>query len=83
MFSRGKLQLIAINEATPDQIAAIVPRPNAIFIQHTDDHQIFPGVNERLRAIAAGLGYSEQLLRVVPDDEGRAMFEIFRLRKSR
>jgi 4-amino-4-deoxy-L-arabinose transferase-like glycosyltransferase len=83
MFHRGGLQITPINEATPDQIAALVPRPNAIFIQHTENNQIFPGVNERLRGIAAGLGFSEQLLRVVNDDEGRAMFEIFRLTKIR
>ena len=38
MFYGGDLQLIAMNGATPDQIAAVVARPNAIFIQHTDNH---------------------------------------------
>ncbi|HVV47118.1 MAG TPA: glycosyltransferase family 39 protein [Bryobacteraceae bacterium] len=83
MFYGGDLQLIAINGATADQIAAVVPRPNAIFIQHTDNNQIVPGVNERLRAIAAGIGYSEESLRIVHDDEGRPVFEIFRLTKAR
>jgi hypothetical protein len=83
MFYGGDLQLIAMNGATPDQIAAVVARPNAIFIQHTDNNQIFPGVNERLRTIAAGLGYSEESLRIVHDDEGRPVFEIFRLTKVR
>jgi len=83
MFYGGELQLVPINEATPAQIAAVVPRPNTVFIQHTDDHEIFPGVNERLRAIAAGLGYTEQILRIVHDDEGRAVFQIVRLTKTR
>jgi 4-amino-4-deoxy-L-arabinose transferase-like glycosyltransferase len=83
MFYGGGLQLIPIDEATPDRIAGVVPRSNAIFIQHTDDRQMFPGINERLRTIAAGLGYSEQSLRIVHDDEGRAIFEIFRLTKTR
>lgn len=82
MFYDGQLHLIPINEATPGEIAAVVPQPDAIFIQHTEDHQMFPGVNEKLRAIAAGLGYSEQSLRIVHDDEGRAMFEILRLTKT-
>jgi len=83
MFYGGEIHLIPIDEATPDRIAAVIPQSNEIFIQHTDDNQMFPGVNERLRAIAAGLGYSEQLLRIVHDDEGRAVFEIFRLTKTR
>ena len=83
LFYGGELRLIPINEATPDQIAAVVPQPNAIFVQHTDDNQMFAGVNERLRSLASGLGYSEQQLRIVHDDEGRAIFEIFRLTKTR
>jgi hypothetical protein len=83
MFYGGELHLTPINEATPDQIAAVITQSNAIFIEHTDDNQLFPGVNERLRAIAAGLGYSEQSLRTVHDDEGRPVFEIFRLTKTR
>jgi hypothetical protein len=83
MFYGGELQLLPINEATDETIAAVVPRPNTIFVEHTDDHQIFPGVNERLRAIATGLGYEEEPLRIVHDDEGRAIFQIFRLTKAR
>ncbi|HEY4088527.1 MAG TPA: hypothetical protein VGM43_21495, partial [Bryobacteraceae bacterium] len=82
MFYGGALRLTPIDEATPDEIAVAVLKPNAIFIQHTEDNQMFPGVNERLRGIAAGLGYSEQPLRTVHDDEGRAIFEIFRLTKN-
>ncbi len=83
MFYGGELQLIPINEGTPDEIAAVIPQSTAIFIEHTDDRQLFPGVNERLRRIASGLGYSEQSLRIVHDDEGRAIFEILRLTKTR
>lgn len=83
MFYAGQLHLIPITGETPERVADIVAQPNAIFIQHTDENQIFPGVNEKLRAAAAGLGYSEETLRIVHDDEGRAIFEIFRLTKAR
>jgi hypothetical protein len=52
--------------------------PNAVFIQHTDDYQMYDNVNVQLRNAALALGYTEQVERVVHDNEGRAIFEIFR-----
>jgi hypothetical protein len=53
-----------------------------LFIQHTDDKQMFPGVNNRFRKAAAQLGYREILERTVPDRNGRPVFELFRFRKD-
>ncbi len=83
MYYAGQLHLIPITGETPERVAAIITQPNAILIQHTDNNQIFAGVNNDLRATAARLGYAEETLRVVHDDEGRAIFEILRLTKAR
>jgi hypothetical protein len=83
MFYGGALHLVPIDDGNRDKIASAIGQPRAVFIRHTDDHQILPGVNENFRGIAASLGYSENILRVVHDDEGRAIFEIFRLSKTR
>ncbi len=49
-----------------------------LFVQHTDDKQILPGSNDKLREAAKQLGYEEKVIRVIPDRNGRPVFEIFR-----
>ncbi len=49
-----------------------------LFVQHTDDKQILPGVNGKLREAARKLGYGEKVLKVILDRNGRPVFEIFR-----
>ncbi len=64
------------------RVSALITAPDFIFIQHTDDQQIFDGVNDELRSEARALGYSEQVERVVHDNQARPMFEIFRFVKA-
>ena len=58
-----------------------VTSPDFIFIEHTDEYQMFPGVNGQFRDAALALGYTEHVERVVHDNEGRPVFEIFRFAK--
>jgi hypothetical protein len=70
---------------TPDDLAEIrreIESPDRIFIQHTEDKQMFPGVNGRWRDVTAQLGYTERIVKVIPDRNGRPVFELFRLEKS-
>jgi len=53
-----------------------------LFIQHTEDKQIFPGVNDRLKENAQKLGFSEKVERTIHDRNGRPVFELFRFEKS-
>lgn len=84
------LQIVPVNEyvATPasagnrSKLLSLMDSPDMVFIRHTDPNEIFPGVNENLRAIALAAGYSEEILRVVHDNEGREVFEIFRFVKT-
>lgn len=61
---------------------SMLQAPDAIFIGNTDDRQVFPDVNPRLRKLADGLGYEREIIKVIPDGNGRPAFEIFRFRKK-
>ena len=91
MMYAGELQLTGVSEfihkpaMTDDDlkhVSAMIAAPDFIFIQHTDDQQIFEGVNDELRNAALVLGYSEQIERVVHDNQARPVFEIFRFVKT-
>ncbi len=56
---------------------AEVTAPDFVFIEHTDDKQMFPNINVQLRSAALAIGYTEQVERVVHDYQGRPVFEIF------
>ena len=90
MFYEGELKMPVVTDFLRKpvmtdqdrrQLLAVINASDSIFIQHTDDQQLFAGLNERMRGIAGELGYSEQVLRVVHDNQGRAEFEIFRFVK--
>jgi len=55
---------------------------DCVLIRHTEDKQMFPGVNGRFRKAVEELGYSEKVERVVHDRNGRPVFELFRLEKT-
>ena len=70
-----------ISEEARAKILPVIRTRDTVVIQHVEDKQIFHGVNDNLRAAALSLGYSEELLNVVQDNEGRPVFEIFRFNK--
>jgi len=49
-----------------------------VLVQHTDDNQLYSGVNDKLSSAAMAHGYTEQVIRTVHDNQGRPVFEIFR-----
>jgi len=55
-----------------------IASPNSVYIQHTEENQLYDNVNGQLRSAALALGYKEQVERIVHDNEGRPVFEIFR-----
>jgi hypothetical protein len=91
MLHRGKLPLVVASEPlmrdTPEQrdwdlLGWILAQPNSIFASNTDDRQVFPGVNQRLKKMAAELGYRRVEEALIRDAHGRPAFEIFRYVKS-
>lgn len=54
-----------------------------LWMGHTDDFQIFPGVNNRIAQAAATAGYRKEVIEVIPDRHGRSVFEIYRFLPAR
>jgi 4-amino-4-deoxy-L-arabinose transferase-like glycosyltransferase len=69
-------------EADLAEIRREIDAPDRVFIQHTDDKQMFKGVNQRWRDVAAQLGYTEKVEKVIHDRNGRPVFELFRMEKT-
>jgi 4-amino-4-deoxy-L-arabinose transferase-like glycosyltransferase len=65
------------------EIRREIESPDRVFIQHTDDKQMFPGINGRWRDVTGKLGYTERIEKVIHDRNGRPVFELFRLEKNR
>jgi hypothetical protein len=65
------------------EIRREIDAPDRVFIQHTDDKQMFKGVNQRWRDVAARLGFTEKVEKVIHDRNGRPVFELFRMEKAR
>jgi 4-amino-4-deoxy-L-arabinose transferase-like glycosyltransferase len=77
----GDLPLFTVDVNGAD-FARQVNSPDFLYIQHTDDKQMFPGVNDRVRKAASDLGYRERIERTVRDRNGRPVFELFRFQKT-
>jgi 4-amino-4-deoxy-L-arabinose transferase-like glycosyltransferase len=58
-----------------DQVLGMLSEPGLLFLAHTDDQQIFQGVNPRLEHAARDLGFHSSRLFVWPDGNGRPMYE--------
>ncbi|MCU1328423.1 MAG: hypothetical protein JWN34_3793 [Bryobacterales bacterium] len=91
LFHEGDLPLFSphipaegqeLSDADRPELLREVSNPEFLFIRHTDDKQMFPGVNQRLHKAAASLGYSEVVEKTVADHNGRPVFELFRFRKQ-
>lgn len=53
-------------------------RVEDIWIGHTPEFQVRAGGNERILQVARFAGYEKQIIKTVPDRNGRPVFEIFR-----
>ena len=53
-----------------------------VWIGHTPQFQQWAGENERIMRVAREVGFEKQILKTVPDRNGRQVFEIFRFVRS-
>ncbi len=53
--------------------------PAGLFIAHTEKRENFAGVRKRFDEAAAAAGCREDSLQVVPDSNGRPVFEVFKI----
>ena len=61
------------------EFLAMIEPPDKLFVRHTDEYQVFPGINQRFRAAAADAGFAEHAERIVTDSNQRPVFVVFRL----
>jgi hypothetical protein len=87
LLSRGTLPLRvgtdpiskpALNDVDREFLAKTVTGPGHVFINHTKDFEFFTGVNDKLVRYAADAGYRREIMAVLPDSNGRPVYEVYR-----
>lgn len=71
-----------LDEADRQVVGEWLATPGGVFVGHTGGNEFFQGAKQHLDDIAGRLGYRKQMLRVIPDANGRPMFEVMRFAKS-
>lgn len=71
-----------LNSSDQEIVIARIKDPNAIFVSHPDEYEMFKGLNSRFLNLAKLQGYTRHATEVIADRHGRARFEIFRLTKD-
>ena len=91
MLRRGELPLVwggdPLQKDTPgpDDLRAfseMVARPDLVFVSYTGAYEQIAGVNQKLREMLARIGACREILAVIPDSNGRPVYEVFRIRSS-
>lgn len=59
-------------------IRAILNEPNGIFVGHTAELELQPGITKRFETVANGFGFQKEMLESIPDRCGRPTFEVYR-----
>jgi hypothetical protein len=67
-----------LDEDERHRIVERIERPASVFVSYTDPRDMFPTAKRLLKQGAAEAGYDIEMIEVVHDRRGRAVFEIFR-----
>jgi hypothetical protein len=87
LLSRGKLPLRVgtdpitkpvLNDADREFLGKTISGTGHVFINHTKDFEFFTGVNDKLVKYAADAGYRREIMAVIPDSNGRPVYEVYR-----
>ena len=87
MLNRGKLALRVgtdpiskpdLTDADREFLEKMIGEPDHLFINHTKDFEFFTGVNTKLVQYAEAAGYRRQIEAVIPDSNGRPVYEVYR-----
>jgi 4-amino-4-deoxy-L-arabinose transferase-like glycosyltransferase len=60
------------------EIEKMLSDPHALFLDHVQAREYYPGSGARLDAIAQSSGYQKQIVRTIQDSNGRPIFELIR-----
>jgi hypothetical protein len=87
LLHRGRLDLriatgpLSTDSPGPEQLGEIgrmLQNPRALMLGHVREHEVFQDPGGRLERAARSLGYRKEVVRTIPDSNGRPMFEIVR-----
>jgi dolichyl-phosphate-mannose-protein mannosyltransferase len=87
LLHQGRLDLrmatgpVSTDSPSSEQLGEIrdmLRDPEGLTLEHVREHEVFPDVDERLDRVAQSLGYHREVVRTIPDSNGRPMFEILR-----
>lgn len=91
LLNRGKLPLRVgtdpiskpdLNDSDREFLAKMIGEPDHVFINHTKEFEFFQNVNTKLVDYAAAAGYRRQIEAVIPDSNGRPVYEVYRFVKA-
>lgn len=76
-LSRARLPVVMLDVSNLQrrQAAYYLSRADTLFLMHTDDKQIFAGVNEKFKHLAGQEGFGPRESAIWKDRNGRAVFE--------
>lgn len=57
-------------------LSSFLARRNPVFVTHTAGSEVNEGTRDRLRTMAASLGYQQRIVQTIADANGRPVFEI-------
>ena len=86
LLNRGNLKVrvgtdpIAKRELTTEDteyLRQMISGPGNVFINHTKDFEFSEGVNDKLVKYAAAAGFERQIMAVIPDSNGRPVYEVY------
>jgi hypothetical protein len=87
---QGHLQLrsgggpFQTDSPTSDERASmdwLLSDPQSIFVTHVAGRETWPDVRPRLNRVVAERGIRKEMIKIIPDSNGRPVFELFRLLK--
>jgi 4-amino-4-deoxy-L-arabinose transferase-like glycosyltransferase len=91
LLNRGKLPLRVgtdpinkreLDDADREYLGRMIATPRNLFINHTKDFEFFKGVNDKLVKYAADAGYEREVVGVISDANGRAVYEVYHFVRS-
>ena len=78
--AQGALEGDSPNPEQQAQLLAMLSDSDAIWLEHVRGREFFEGGDEHLERFASMAGFQSDLVRTVPDSNGRPIYQIFRFR---
>ncbi|MBL8211691.1 MAG: glycosyltransferase family 39 protein [Bryobacterales bacterium] len=76
--SKGRLPVEAVDFSDQEQLRRWIRQPATVFVAHSPQMELVPGIHDRLRAAARDLGWERQVTSSIRDGNGRPRFELWR-----